>query len=252
MLAQFNGFVNLTGSVVNLSSDIITNHVDYTAHILQANLEDNVSSSTSSEFKIVINTFLENKLRKEITNESKPLADLLQSKACYVCGVPKILTTENGKQLYILAEQISFFDLTLKAKDCIATICLVGRLGQDPLLKQVGDKTVVDLSVAINDRKKETSWFPIAFWGKTAQTIAKYFNKGSMIGISGKILIREYQDNSGETKKAINVLGNNFTFISKNNGNTNQQVADTFSMDVATQTNVLPPINPGELKTIPF
>ena len=86
------------------------------------------------------------------------------------------------------------------------TAILKGRLGQDPELKQVGDKQVVNFSVATNDGTKDkpkTNWHNCSAWGRTAEVINQYFKKGDEIIVTGAI---DYQKPESITYTKINVF----------------------------------------------
>lgn len=80
-----------------------------------------------------------------------------------------------------------------------------GRLGRDPELKDIGSTTVCNFSIAIGRRfknkqgERDTDWFNCAAFGKTAEFIAQYFNKGSQIIVVGEMQNREYVNKDGMT-----------------------------------------------------
>ena len=75
---------------------------------------------------------------------------------------------------------------------------LMGRLTRDPELRQthVG-VDVVSFSIAINRRfqKDQTDFINCVAWRQTAEFVAKWFQKGSMIAVVGSIQTRRYTDN---------------------------------------------------------
>lgn len=76
---------------------------------------------------------------------------------------------------------------------------LIGRLAGEPQIKQAGETTVVNFSLAVDrnfknaDGKKEVDFIPIVVWRKTAEIVAKYCNKGSQVAITGRIQVRNYE-----------------------------------------------------------
>ena len=85
---------------------------------------------------------------------------------------------------------------------------LIGNLGVQPELKTLeSGKTVVNFSMATNEKFRnqegvlitDTQWHSIVAWGKTAEIIAQYVNKGQEIAIEGKLTHRTYTSPEGET-----------------------------------------------------
>lgn len=78
------------------------------------------------------------------------------------------------------------------------TVTLVGRAGRDPEVKYFESGSVVcKLTLAVDRRRKnndEPDWFELEAWGKTAQVMADYVKKGSLIGVSGALKFDYWQD----------------------------------------------------------
>ncbi|MDA9262014.1 single-stranded DNA-binding protein [Flavobacteriales bacterium] len=94
---------------------------------------------------------------------------------------------------------------------------LIGRLGQSPEVKNLeSGKTVANFSLATNDKYKNqkgewienTEWHNLVAWGKTAEIIEKYVQKGSEIAIEGKLTNRSWEDKEGNKRYATEVLVN--------------------------------------------
>lgn len=66
------------------------------------------------------------------------------------------------------------------------------------------------------DGKKPTTWFRIEFWNKTAEVVAQYVQKGSVIGVSGTIENEQWTDrDTGEVKSTWKVRAEKLSLISK-------------------------------------
>lgn len=81
-------------------------------------------------------------------------------------------------------------------------IVIKGRLCHSPELKTVTvkgeNKAVCNIDVAVNRRfGEETDFFQCQAWGKTAEFINKFFNKGQEILIGGSMQCRKWQDKDG-------------------------------------------------------
>ena len=86
---------------------------------------------------------------------------------------------------------------------------LVGNVGADPAVTQLETgKKVARFSIATNEQYKtakgekqtETEWHNIVAWGKTAEIVEKYIQKGKEIALSGKLKTRSYQSDGGERR----------------------------------------------------
>lgn len=99
----------------------------------------------------------------------------------------------------------------------INKVILLGRLGKDPLIKQLDNGRVVcNVTLATNDyytdkegnRKESTEWHNLEIWDNQARTAEKFLRKGSVIYVEGKIRTDKYIDPEGQEKqvKKIRVL----------------------------------------------
>ena len=94
---------------------------------------------------------------------------------------------------------------------------LIGNLGKDPEITNFeSGKTLAKFSIATNDSYKnakgekveDTQWHNVVAWGKTAEIIEKYVQKGSEIAIEGKLTNRSWEDKEGNKRYATEVLVN--------------------------------------------
>lgn len=94
---------------------------------------------------------------------------------------------------------------------------LIGRLGAKAELKSTaGGKSFTRISLATNESYKnakgekveETLWHNVIAWGKTAEIIHKYTDKGSEIAIEGKLTNREYVSKDGQKKQVTEIQVN--------------------------------------------
>lgn len=98
-------------------------------------------------------------------------------------------------------------------------VVLTGRLTADPELKTTANGiSVTSFSIAVSRRYRsgeepQTDFINIVAWRQSAEFIAKYFKKGSMIGIEGSIQTRKYTDKNGNNRTAFEVVVNNAQFV---------------------------------------
>lgn len=113
-------------------------------------------------------------------------------------------------------------------------ITIMGRLSKDPELRRTNSGTaVVSFSIAC-DRdysgkdggEKKVDWIECVAWRNTAEFISKYFSKGRMIVVDGRLEIRDYTDKDGNKRRSaeINVASAYFG-DSKKDGTESQQTA---------------------------
>lgn len=95
-------------------------------------------------------------------------------------------------------------------------VALMGRLVADPQLRQTATgKNVASFRVAVDRGRKDANgqnqadFFDIVAWDKSAEFICRYFQKGSMIAVEGRLQSRNYQDKSGNNRSAVEVVVNN-------------------------------------------
>lgn len=92
-------------------------------------------------------------------------------------------------------------------------VALMGRLVADPELKttQSGNsvctfRVAVDRSYVSQGEERQADFITVTAWRKTAEFVSKYFQKGSMISVQGRLETRQYQDKNGNNRTATEVL----------------------------------------------
>ena len=99
-------------------------------------------------------------------------------------------------------------------------IILMGRLTRDPELRRTGSGTAVtSFSLAV-DRdfknrdtgERETDFVTIVAWRGTAEFVSRYFTKGRMAVVEGRLQIRQYTDKDGNKRSATEVVADNIYF----------------------------------------
>ena len=85
---------------------------------------------------------------------------------------------------------------------------LLGSLGRDAELKQVGDSQCCSFSVAVNyfeKSEKQTAWVDVSMFGGRAEKVAPLLLKGTKVVVTGSMKLRTYKTSSGETKTVADV-----------------------------------------------
>ena len=93
-------------------------------------------------------------------------------------------------------------------------IVLMGRLTRDPELRYTGSNVpVASFSIAVDrdfgrgeNGEKQTDFINVSAWRQTGEFVSKYFTKGSMIVVSGRLQMRDYTDRDGNRRTAAEVV----------------------------------------------
>ena len=99
-------------------------------------------------------------------------------------------------------------------------ITIMGRLTRDPELRRTGSGTAVaSFSVAVDrdfgkneNGEKEVDFIDCTAWRQTAEFISKYFTKGRMAVVSGKLQTSVWTDKDGNKRKSTEVVADNIYF----------------------------------------
>lgn len=98
-------------------------------------------------------------------------------------------------------------------------IIVMGRLTHDPELRRTGSGTpVCSFSIACDrdfksqSGEKETDFFDVVAWRTTGEFVSKYFTKGRMVVVEGRLQIREWQDKEGNKRRSAEINADNVYF----------------------------------------
>ena len=107
---------------------------------------------------------------------------------------------------------------------------LQGRLVSDPDLKHtqsgvsvVGFRIAVDRDYKSKDPNAQNCDFiNVVAWRSVAEFISRYFSKGSLILVDGRIQVRDYTDNNGNKRNVVEVVAESVNFCGKRENNARQ------------------------------
>ena len=98
-------------------------------------------------------------------------------------------------------------------------IFIMGRLTRDPELRRTQNGTAVtSFSLAVDrdfksqSGEKETDFIDVVAWRSTAEFVAKYFTKGRMAVVEGRLQIRDWKDKDGNNRRSAEVVADNIYF----------------------------------------
>jgi len=117
-------------------------------------------------------------------------------------------------------------------------IVIMGRLTRDPELRRTGSGVAVASFTVAVDRdfggrdggEKETDFIDCVAWRQTGEFVSKYFTKGSMIVVSGRLQIRSWTDKDGNKRRTAEVVADNVYFgESKRNSDSGSAYGSSYS-----------------------
>ena len=98
-------------------------------------------------------------------------------------------------------------------------IVIMGRLTRDPELRNTqSNLSVASFTVAVDrdyqkdKQNKETDFIDCVAWRSTADFVSKYFHKGSMAVVSGRLQLRDWTDKEGNKRRSAEVIVDNIYF----------------------------------------
>ena len=108
-------------------------------------------------------------------------------------------------------------------------IFIMGRLTRDPELRRTQSGTpVTSISLAVDrdfksqSGEKETDFIDVVAWRNTAEFVSKYFSKGRMAVVEGRLQLRDWTDNNDNKRRSAEIVADNVYFgDSKRDGGNN-------------------------------
>lgn len=115
-------------------------------------------------------------------------------------------------------------------------IFLQGRLTRDPELRRTGSGTAVTSFSLACDRdfkslsgEKETDFIEVVAWKNTAEFVSKYFSKGRMAVVEGRLQIRDWTDKAGNKRTTVEVVADNVYFADSKRSESNDNQKENFN-----------------------
>ena len=100
-------------------------------------------------------------------------------------------------------------------------VFLIGNLTRDPELTETASGVpVCHFAIAVNrnyssqDGERQTDFFNCTAWRSMAETIARYTKKGKKVAVTGSIQLRNYEDNQGVKRTAVDIIAQDVEFLS--------------------------------------
>ena len=124
-------------------------------------------------------------------------------------------------------------------------VILMGRFARDPECKYIGDRKVANFTLAVDRGRKnangerEADFIDCAAWGSSAEFVQKWFAKGMMAIVVGRLQSRNWEDRNGNKRVSIEVNADEVMF-----GETKKARAGARGNDLVPE---LPPVDPDAL-----
>ena len=104
-------------------------------------------------------------------------------------------------------------------------VFLIGNLTRDPELTETASGVAVcHFAIAVNrnyssqDGERQTDFFNCTAWRAMAETIARYTKKGNKVAVTGSIQLRNYEDNQGVKRTAVDIIAQDIEFLTPKSG----------------------------------
>ena len=115
-------------------------------------------------------------------------------------------------------------------------IIIMGRLTRGPELRRTGSGTAVTSFSMACDRDfksqsgdKETDFIEVVAWKNTAEFVSKYFSKGRMAVVEGRLQIRDWTDKDGGKRRSAEVVADNVYFADSKRSESNDNQKENFN-----------------------
>lgn len=102
-------------------------------------------------------------------------------------------------------------------------VIIIGNLGNDPDVRYMPQgNAVANITVATseswtdkntNEKKEETEWHKVVFYGRLAEIVGEYLRKGSKVYLEGKLKTRKWQDQQGVDRYTTEIIANEMQML---------------------------------------
>ena len=119
-------------------------------------------------------------------------------------------------------------------------VILVGNLGQKPEIRYTKDsKPIASFSIATSESWKDkttgdmvekTEWHNVTFFGRIAEVVEQYLDKGSKVFVEGKLQTDKWEDENGNKRSATKIIGNNMQMLDSRGSNNSSSFDESSSV----------------------
>lgn len=108
-------------------------------------------------------------------------------------------------------------------------VCIMGRITHTPEIRRTNNGTPVCSFAIACDRyrrkgeEKQTDFFDVVAWNRSAEFVTQYFGKGDSIIITGTLQTRQYTDKNGTDRRVVEIIANEINFAGGKNSKPENQ-----------------------------
>ena len=97
----------------------------------------------------------------------------------------------------------------------INKVVVVGNLTRDPELRMAGTTPVLQMGIAVNDRKKNNetgqwedvpNFFDVVVWGNRGESLSRFLTKGAKVAVSGRLHWSQWENAQGEKRSKVEIV----------------------------------------------
>ncbi|MCL2324424.1 MAG: single-stranded DNA-binding protein [Actinomycetia bacterium] len=104
----------------------------------------------------------------------------------------------------------------------INRVFVTGNLTRDPELRQAGSSMVLQMGIAVNDRKKNQqtdqwedvpNYFDVLVWGARGESLSRFLHKGQKVAVSGRLRWSQWQTSEGDKRSKVEIVADDVEFM---------------------------------------
>lgn len=115
-------------------------------------------------------------------------------------------------------------------------VFLLGQVGRDPEVKEIGGAKYATFSLATSEsykdkngeRQTNTEWHTIVCWRNTAEVVERYVTKGMQLFIEGQLRTRSWEDSEGKKRYVTEIVAKEVQFVGKKESSEQKQSQPTY------------------------
>lgn len=109
----------------------------------------------------------------------------------------------------------------------INRVVISGNLTREPELRMAGSTPLLQLGIAVNERRKNAStgewedvpnFFDVLVWGQRGESLSRFLKKGSKIAVSGKLRWSQWTNNEGQKRSKVEIVADEVDLLSAREG----------------------------------
>ena len=139
-------------------------------------------------------------------------------------------------------------------------VILIGHVGQEPQVRTVGENKVASFTLATTEKFRgkdgnvveNTEWHNVTVWGRQADVVERYVNKGTHLYIEGKIKTEKYTDKEGNDRYATKIYANSLQLLGGKKEETPHSPAPAQKTQQKPQTTAMPYPTEVDDSDLPF